>query len=570
MKTKLFNESDILNEDFRKKIIDEITKDQENQSRKGESLRRHEIYRDKNSKWVMSAIEKEGFKPTTVAQMRNRASNISVCRKIINKLASTYVGGVQREAEEKSDQESLDALVKTLEVNRKMKKSDRYRQLQKNTMIQIVPVLDSAESTPEGKKFNVLIKNLAPWEYDVIEDPYDKTKPRCVVLTDFTERDRSRALSSIAGSQGIRFTNEADEQDGDGRDQLIADSPADSGRGLLGDDKDREFIFWTANYHVTCTADGKIVPGTGEPDNSNPISILPFVNITDDQDGQFWAQGGEDVVEGSILINKKFTDINFVLFFQGWGQLVIAARNVPKKLDGGPDNAFIFEKEENEGEVQVFFASSSPPVEQWLNTVKTFLAMLLTSNNLSVRNVSANLDVQNAASGVALLIEGSEVINENKDVQTLYGDKEVEFFEILRRWHTLYSERGALIKALQEIKPMKNSKVKTKFLSLKPPISEKEELEVLRARKDLGIATLKDLVKRDNPDLSDADIDKKLEELRAEGKAAVEAFVGDAAKKATEEGLKPDNQGDQNEETGSQRASEPPISVGDQQGDAQD
>ena len=78
---KLRNESDILDEAFRKIVISEIL-GEENIQRKNKQLRKHEIYRDMNQKWVLDALAKESFKPSTLKQMENRSTNVSVCRKI--------------------------------------------------------------------------------------------------------------------------------------------------------------------------------------------------------------------------------------------------------------------------------------------------------------------------------------------------------------------------------------------------------------------------------------------------------------------------------------------------------
>lgn len=536
---KFTSEEQVLDEEFRRAVIEEMIDSRENIARKQEALRRHEIYRDKNLKWVVKEIEKEGFKATTVAQMKNRAANISIARKIINKLSQTYVGGVDREAADKGSQESIDMLADELDVDTRLKKSDRYRQLFRNCLIGVVPILSTRETEGDAKKYELCVKVLASWEYDVIEDPYDRTSPKVVILTDFLERDADQPAYSLAGSQGRRLRELGSSQDGDGKDQLIADAPADAGRGAkYGGNPDRQFIFWTDKYHVTCTADGKKVPNTGEPKDVNPINRLPWINISTDQDGQYWAQGGDDVIEGSVLVNKKLTDINFICFVQGWGQLVIAGKNVPNKIVGGPDNAFVFEMNDGDPQPQVYFATSNPPIEAWLEAVRTFLAMLLTTNDLSVRNIAAKLDAENAASGIAMMIENSEVVSEMKDTQKLYQDKEPELWEIIRLWHELYASKDALIKKLQEVKTFKDANVKLRFHSVKPPISKKEELEEMKAANDLGIRTLLDLVKQDNPDLTEEQAKQKVAELQAAKKADREAFIADAAKKLTESGLK--------------------------------
>ena len=89
------HESDILNQDFRKKVIDEIN-GPENQSRKAEMYKRYEIYRDYTKKYVAQAVKDE----QGIAAYKDvlfRTTNISICKSIINKKAVLYVNGVRRE-----------------------------------------------------------------------------------------------------------------------------------------------------------------------------------------------------------------------------------------------------------------------------------------------------------------------------------------------------------------------------------------------------------------------------------------------------------------------------------------
>jgi hypothetical protein len=426
-----------------------------------------------------------------------------------------------------------------------MKVCDQYRQLQRNTMVGCVPVKNSRASKEAGTpKYCLKVRVLSPWQYDVIEDPNDRTQPAVVIMTDFPERIRFTNDSNNdlrEGALGIR-SGVANAGPGDGIDQIIADSPEDAGQ----DSKTRTFIWWSDSYHFTTDMKGRVIKPS--PDGLlNPIGRLPWVNIATGQDGAFWASGGDDVVETSLLINKKLTDANFVSFIQGWGQLVIAAMDVPKKLVGGPDNAFIFEKKDPTESVQVFFASSNPPIESWLETIRMILALVLSTNNLAPRNISARLDATTTASGISLMIENSEVISDAKDIQELFRDKEPEIWEVIRLWHSLYHSNNWLEDDQQAINPFKDSDVSLKFHQLKSPISEKDKLEEMKLRKELGIATLIDLLRQDNPDLDMEEAQAKAKELAANAEAA-QQFIARVASDATATGVKngnnPNNQGE--------------------------
>lgn len=523
---KLQNEDDVLNPEFRKKVLEEIVLGAENLARKNSELRKHEIYRDMNRKWVIEALINENFKPSTLKQMENRSTNISICKKIINKLAQAYMGGVKREVpENEKATESVDALGEALDFDSAMKKADRYRQLFRNTEVLVVPKKDTyASEGNEGAepkdRYCLSVRILAPWEYDVIEDPNDLTKKMVLIVSDFPNRGSLQiplsGVDAIRASQGYRNTGSVNLHGGDGKDQIIADSPSDKG----SDESNRQFIWWTDKYHFTTNINGLIVK---HPEgNKNPIGRLPSVTVCGDQDGSFWARGGEDVIEGSILINKLLTDINFISFVQGWGQLVIMGKDLPNKIEGGPDNAFIFPMREGDPTPNVFYATSNPPIDKWGETVKMSLALLLSTNNLSPRSISANLDANDMASGIALLIDQSELTVDIQDTQKIFQDKEPYIWEVIRRWHAYYGKLDALVEKLQIIPQFDDSGVKIKFHQIKAVVSEKEKLEALKARKDLGLNTQAELIQMDNPDLTMDEAKAKAKEAQAEKQQAAD------------------------------------------------
>jgi hypothetical protein len=226
------------------------------------------------------------------------------------------------------------------------------------------------------------------------------------------------------------------------------------------------------------------------------------------------------------------TDLNFIVFVQGWGQLVISARDIPKQLVGGPDRAFLFEVKPDDPTPNVEFVTSNPPVDSWLESVRNQLALLLSTNDLSPRTIATKLDVSSFPSGIALMIEQSELTHSIEDTQNLYTDIEPLLWEVLRRWHTLYYDKKALVKNLQEIDKFEDSNVKVKFHAVKPPISEKEQLENIEKRKELGINTMVELLQLDDPDLSNDEAKRKAEEIMNEKKNRQSQMMGDVFRNA--------------------------------------
>lgn len=520
---RLQDEAQLLDPAFRKLVLDEITQP-ENVARKGEYLKRYEVYKDMTSKYVIQGLVAEGLLPETIAQMGNRVGNVSLCRKVVNKLARAYSGGVQRMAEPAAAQEAVDDLTRLLSFDQRMKKGDRYRELQRNMMFFVGPEIDTETSSPESPLYKLKLSVLAPWQYDVIEDWQDREIPKVVIISDFTERDGGGTSAATEAQAGIHTTKLTAVPSTNAKDDVIADAPEDAGRGCK-----REFIWWCKEYHFTTNEKGEILTSKSPEDFLNPINYLPMANNADEQDGQFWAKGGSDLVDGSILVNKLITDMNFISYLQGYGQYVVTGQNVTKeRFRFGPNNALVLEydpsKEEPEPNVTVL--SGNPPIDSWMKMIEQYVALVLTTNNLSPSNVSGTLNANTFPSGIAALVEQSEATDDISDKQNEYKDTERRIWEATKRWQNLYMSTSQLVPEFAEVGQLPDDlEISIKFHEAKPAITEAEKLNNLKVRKELGIDEMIDLIRIDNPDMTEEEATKKLERIQAEKLKAVDNAV---------------------------------------------
>lgn len=202
MSLKLFSDEQILDKEFRIKAIAELANGT-NMARKDEHRKRYEIYKDKTKRYVIETLFAEGLKQQTIAQMSNRAGNISVCKKIVNKLARAYTPGVQRTIGESAEAAaSLTEFERALKFNDNMKKVDRYRELHRNCLVGVVPERLDPETDSDyetADTYGLKMRVLGPWQYDVLPDGCDPEKARCVLITDW--QPASRLGPQFAASQ---------------------------------------------------------------------------------------------------------------------------------------------------------------------------------------------------------------------------------------------------------------------------------------------------------------------------------------------------------------------------------
>lgn len=529
-KYRIINDAEILDQRVRAKIIKEIA-GTENAARKQEAQKRQEIYKDNTKKWVIEALSQEGLLPQTLAQMANRASNISICKKIIDKLARCYLGGVSRVASVEGEQQQVDDLAKLLKLNAKNKKADRFRELHRNTMVQVIPVKDLDASEESGSdKFSIEYRVFSPWHYDVIEDYYDHEKPRVVILSDFSAKVHASQFTSSTsdGPMGAHTQNSilgSTRADGDGQNQLIADSPYD--------EKSCEFIFWSKKYHFTCDKEGGIIRQKSPEDLLNPVEKLPFVNIAQDQDGEFWAEGGDDLIDGAVLVNLVVTDILSIAFVQGYGQLVVTGgSDIPDQIQGGPFHAIVLRRRDaQDPEPKADYIQANPPLEMHMKALEQYVALTLSTNGLSPTNVANALDGAQFPSGISLLIENSEVSGKIEDKQELMAGVESSAFELIKRWQNYLFDKQALTDEFQKIGKLSDDlSISVKFNQSKPVITEKEKLEGLKLKQELGIIDQIDMILADNPEMTREDAEQKLKQITQSKLKNRELLMGAAEK----------------------------------------
>jgi hypothetical protein len=157
-----------------------------------------------------------------------------------------------------------------------------------------------------------------------------------------------------------------------------------------------------------------------------------------------------------------------------------------------------------------------------MKLIEQYTALLLSTNDCSPASVSMKLDPSNYPSGIAMLIEKSEANNSIDQSRKEFIQGEREQFEIIKKWHNYLLERNQLDEEWAMLGPIPDDMTfSVKFTDTKEVITEKEKLETLKIRKELGLNTEIDLIKMDNPDMSDEDAQAKLADIKGQVNKAV-------------------------------------------------
>lgn len=503
---RIKNETEILDQKVRKQIIDEIN-GPENKTRKDDAYRRQMIYRDRTQEFVVEQLIKQ-FRPETVSQMQYSIANVSILKKIINKMSRVYKYGVSRQVSENQDATAMvSAIEKALEVNKSMRKSERYLKLHKNCAIYVVP----CPYEVDGKEYwRLKIDVLPPYLYDVVEEFNDRSKAKIYVLSNYKqEKSLYSQIDAAVANRPVGTSQMVPRNDG--KDQIIADSNEDIAP------KD-EYVFWSRNYHFTCNEHGEIVSSTRVDDKQtleNPAHVLPLVTLSGDQDNGFWADGGADLVQGAVLVNSMITHLNNIAVVQGYGQMYMIGENLPKSVPIGPNVAVQLQyKKDEEAEPKIGFMNASPDLQGTFSVIASYVALLLTTNNMSTSHVSTSLDGSNSfPSGFAMMIDKSELMEDVEDDKDQFQKAEIKLWTIIKRWLDIYREALEEPLSAMALPDGFEQNLTVKMNDPQAILTEKEKLENMQLRVVMGLDSRIDMIMRDNPGMDREMAEAKLREI---------------------------------------------------------
>jgi hypothetical protein len=125
-----------------------------------------------------------------------------------------------------------------------------------------------------------------------------------------------------------------------------------------------------------------------------------------------------------------------------------------------------------------------------------------------------------------MIIEKSEATGPVEEKQSKFRSGERVQWEIVKRWHNRYFDAGMLDDEFRDLGRVPDDmQVSVKFADAKEVVTEKEKLENLKARKELGLNTKVELILIDRPDMTEIEARAKLEQIQAEAAQAAERVI---------------------------------------------
>ncbi len=411
---------DLLNGSIRKDIIQEI-KSQDNKDRKNEHLKRHEIYRQRQDRFIIEKLQEE-FSSKTVDDMR-KIKGINIAKRIIDQQASLYVKSPERNFSNASEREleQLENIYSINNVNTKMKLANRYFKLANGQVaIQIVP-----------KKGKIQLRPLMRQMYDVIPDFEDPEQPFAYIVSTM---DRFNFLQNTVPGTGDgkrKIVNESTSAIPNKINETIADE--DDYQSRL-----ERFEVWTDEINFIMDGRGEIVSDVQFI--QNPIGRLPFVDISSDKDYEFFVRSGSGVTDFSIEFSAMLSDVANISRLQGYAQAVVTADKQPENMVIGPNHVLFMKIDPARPEItpRFDFVSPSPDLQGSMSLLDKTINIWLSSLGQDTGTITSSEAGPRFNSGVDRLLHMIEKFEATEEDMDVFANAENEIFNIIRDWSNLF------------------------------------------------------------------------------------------------------------------------------------
>jgi hypothetical protein len=453
-----------------KEIIDRVLS-AENRRRIEQDKRRYKVYQGKLKDEIVQHLRKEFVLEKTVASMMHRIVPINITQKIINKLAMVYRESPERRPSEESeaDQALIDAYVRSMLLNQKMKFANRYFKLMKHVALEPFVNRDGKPS----------LRVLPSHTYTPIS--YDELEP-----------ERPTAFVKHV-------------------------------RTDVEDAKEMRFHYWSDEQFLILDGEGSIVLDEMRVDDNqdgvNPYGKIPYVYLAENDDGKLIPIADDDLISMQFVISTLLTDLTYASKYQAWSIYVLTGVDQSQKVEMNPSAVLTLPEGASLDAIK-----ANVDINQMLSQVETLVGMLLTTKNLSVGDISGQIQANSAASGVAKMIDRSETTEDRMDQEQYFINAERKLWDLLAHHMVpVWNDRRLLAEDMTgTFSP--DFEIQVHFPDQKPHVSDKELIEIQIMKLDNGLTTKKRAIQEIYKDMTSEEVDQLLNEIE-EDKPDMSALI---------------------------------------------
>lgn len=419
-----------------------------NMQRKLDAFKAYEILNDRHSKYVIEKMEEERGKDA--GKLAKKFTSINLTPRMIDELASVYKDSPDRTFTEIENQEIVKDIYKDIRLDKNLKQANRYLKAMEQCEVQVLP-----------KKGKLITRVLPPFLYDIIPDPMDPERPLGYIVSSYD------SLSTA----------------------------------LTAKDKHR-FTWWTANYNFVTDGNGlyistdinrPFIPGDNEI--LNPIGMLNFVSVKEDEGFNYWQRQKDSFVQFAVEFGALVSSVVDAAESQGFGIAVLAAEEKPEKIEYGIHKAvFLKLTRTADGDViepKFGFQNANPDLAAFIDLLEVILRFFLTSKGIDPKKISGKLEGQTFTSGVDRLLSMIQSFEASKDDFANFELIESEIYDIIKAWQ---SEASDQLDQKYRISIPEFSRVNVSFKMPEMIQTKSEKLDYIIKQKESGLMTIKESI----------------------------------------------------------------------------
>ena len=446
-------------------------------------LRLYKMFEGQIRKEVEESLSKEMLSKTAFSRAVQRIPSINIPRKVTQKMSQVYKESPIRLTANKSDQELMESFVRDMYVNSVMNHGNHMTNLHKRSAIEIY--------MENGKqKSRILPAHQALPYSDSKVSPNEPTVWIKILGMEEKRRD------TVTDENGRRTTTE---------DQITLVE-------ILALYSEDEFMIIDTDGSVRTDKMAEM----GATSTVNPFGVMPFiaVNKTPTELIPFPNQSLFDI---GVLIPKLLTDLNYSAQFLThsivWtknADLKGAEINPDAYIDLGDDKT----EAEGGGSPQLGVTTPETDIEGILALIEFQMSTFLSTEGIKSGSLG-QMQGGAEASGISKIMDESDATDIRKTQTELFRIVEHEYWEKFAKIQKVWSAAGVV----EEKKVFSDSFVDTlaiKFAEMKPLESDKQKFEKIKIGRDLKLLTKKQALQELFPNLSEEQLQKRLDELSDE------------------------------------------------------
>ena len=482
---------DITNVDHIAMLIGEIESD-ENIQRKKAAWISYQCLEGNQSEYVEERLQH--LYPITWHKFRK--SDISLVKKVDGKINKAYKAAPTRTLKNDKETKSLNKIYESFKFDRTLKEFDKYYTQHKYACLWL-NYINPLEDETEGK---YILRALQPFEYDLVL--HEVTYEPVVVSFNYPDTD----VTGQAGSS-------------DGIEQSIANSSSDTGK------KYKRYSFWDKTNFVKVRSvlrrDEETKTYVRDVSflemKPHGLAMLPFSFLSKEQSPAYPI--ASNLANQSIEFNVGLSDLKTAAAHQGHGQLVISHPEGQKIAEAhiGMHTALAL-PQSNKVDAKpttASYISASPDLSGQLDVLKFDVTNILDEHGIKAKGAIEG-GVENFSSGLDRLFseaDTQDIIESNQNLFASYTEQEI--YKILANYESAMNKNT-----------FTSEELTIYFEKPKVMISDKETLDNIKLREELGLLLPHEKHQIINPNLSEDEAKKRVEEIEAIAKKRMQDMMG--------------------------------------------